>query len=166
MRRFLSVFVLACALSSCGHKMSPAERKAADEKAIAEVKANQAPPPDTPEVQPISSQEIDALGLTGGGCTIYGKSDSGAVLALIYPDTAYMKLDGDVDRFISDNGSKPGPMDTRAHYDGKRRSLDVDVGTKGKSLVSDTLDYPATLTLRDGKGRVEAALAAMARCGG
>ncbi|MXP28392.1 hypothetical protein GRI58_06100 [Porphyrobacter algicida] len=145
--------------------MTRAEQEAADNKAIAEVEANQTPPPDTPEIQPLSSSEIDGLGLAGGGCSFYRAVNDRQVLSLLTPEAAYLKLDGDVERLASDAGSKSGPIDTRTHYDGKRQSLHVVMGDKGESIVSDTTDYPASLTIRDGKGRVEAKLTGTARCG-
>ena len=165
MRPLLPVAALACALSACGHTPTSAERQAADDKAIAEVEANQTPPPDTPELQEITAEEINSLGLIGGGCTFYGKDNSEQALALVQPEAAYLKIDGDVERLASDPGSPGGPMDTHQHYDGKKHSLVLAMSPKPVSTVSDALDYATSLTLRDGHGRVEMAMDGTARCG-
>ena len=119
----LGVLVL---LAGCGEKKSAAEKRAGDDRAIAQVNAAQAvkPPPKPIEPQPILFGDIQKYDLFGAGCAFAPGDSMGAVL-LTRGKVAYLLIDGHPVRFASDPGSTKLPLDTVSRYVGKELALSL-----------------------------------------
>ena len=112
--------VAALALAACADEPTAAEKKAADDRAIAEVEAvqKQKPPPQMLEPQPILFGDIQRFNLFGAGCAFAPEGSMGAVF-LTREKVAYLKLEDRIIRFASDPGSAKLPLGTVSRYIGK-----------------------------------------------
>ena len=113
-------------VAGCGEKKSAAEKRAEDDRAIAQVNAAQAvkPPPKPIAPQPILFGDIQKYDLFGAGCAFAPGNSMGAVL-LTRDKIAYLLLDGHPVRFASDPGSAKLPLDTFSRYVGKELALSL-----------------------------------------
>ena len=154
MRQVLMFAGAALLLTGCGDDVSPEEQSAADQRAVAVVEAaNDAPPPVelvTPE--PILLPDIERYDLLGEACSYAPGTSLGARVIAREAD-AFMKIDGEIERFAADPGARELPMRTRSVYNSKGYSLVLalkeDTG-EGESRAS----YEGSVTLRDAHGRV------------
>ena len=154
MRQLLMLAGLALLLPGCRDEAAPGERNAADERAVAMVEAaNKAPPPVqlvTPE--PILLPDIERYDLLGETCSYAPGTSLGARVIAREAD-AFMKIDGNIERFAADPGARELPMHTRSVYNSKDYSLVLalreDTG-EGEQRAS----YEGSVTLRDAAGRV------------
>jgi len=154
MRLVLGFAGAALFLAGCGSEASPDDRTAADDRAVAMVEAaNKAAPPVqlvTPE--PILLPDIERYDLLGETCSYAPGTSLGARVIAREAD-AFMKIDGDIERFAADPGSRELPMHTRSVYNSKGYSLVL-------SLKEDTgedeqrTSYEGSVTLRDAYGRI------------
>ena len=154
MRLVLGFAGAALFLAGCGSETSPDDRTAADDRAVAMVEAaNKAAPPVqlvTPE--PILLPDIERYDLLGETCSYAPGTSLGARVIAREAD-AFMKIDGDIERFAADPGSRELPMHTRSVYNSKGYSLVL-------SLKEDTgedeqrTSYEGSVTLRDAHGRI------------
>lgn len=121
-----SGLVLTLALAACSDGPSAAEKKAADDRAVAQVEAIQkAKPPAKPiSPQAILFADIQKFGLFGAGCAFAPGGSMGAVL-LTRDKVAYIKLDDGVVRFASDPGSAKLPLGTSSRYVGKEFAVSL-----------------------------------------
>jgi len=112
--------VLALALTACADGPTAAEKKAADDRAVAKVEAvqKQRPPPRMLEPEPILFGDIQRFSLFGAGCAFAPGGSLGAVL-LTREKVAYLKLQDRMVRFASDPGSAKLPLGTVSRYVGK-----------------------------------------------
>ena len=141
-------------LAACGP--SPREKAEADKRAVAEVKANQEPPPEILVPEPITFADVEKADLFGAGCNFLPRSlDKGGIaLVIAQADEAYFKRDGEIVRLASDAGSKELPYLAHAKYDGLTHSISLELDEEGgKQSGDETIDYPSTLTIRDAQGR-------------
>ena len=94
--------VLALALTACVDEPTAAEKKAADDRAIAQVEAvqKQKPPPQMLEPQPILFGDIQRYNLFGAGCAFAPEGSMGAVF-LTRVKVAYVKLEDRIIRSAS-----------------------------------------------------------------
>ena len=153
MRQVLMLAGVALLLTGCRDE-APEERTAADERAVAMVEAaNKAPPPVqlvTPE--PILLPDVERYDLLGEACSYAPGTSLGARVIAREAD-AFMKIDGDIERFAADPGARELPMHTRSVYNSKDYSLVLalreDTG-EGEQRAS----YEGSVTLRDAVGRV------------
>ena len=143
----LGVLIL---VAGCGEKKSAAEKRAEDDRAIAQVNAAQAvkPPPKPIDPQPILFGDIQKFDLFGAGCAFAPGDSMGAVL-LTRDKVAYLLIDDRPLRFASDPGSAKLPLDTYSRYVGKEMALSLtratgaaDEATRwaGHLVVTDPLD--------------------------
>ena len=143
----LGVLIL---VAGCGEKKSAAEKRAEDDRAIAQVNAAQAvkPPPKPIDPQPILFGDIQKFDLFGAGCALAPGDSMGAVL-LTRDKVAYLLIDDRPLRFASDPGSAKLPLDTYSRYVGKEMALSLtratgaaDEATRwaGHLVVTDPLD--------------------------
>ena len=154
MRRLLMVAGAALALAGCGDELTPEEQAQADERDVAMVEAaNKAAPPVqlvTPE--PILLPDIERYDLLGEACSYAPGTSLGARVVAREAD-AFMKIDGEIERFAADPGSRELPMHTRSVYNSKNYSLVLalkeDTG-EGAQRTS----YEGSVTLRDAYGRI------------
>ena len=137
-------------LAACAPDQTAAEKRAEEDRAIAQVNAAQAakPPPQMIAPQPILFADIQQHKLFGAGCAFAPGGSMGAVL-LTRAKVAYIKLDDRPVRFASDPGSAKLPLDTFSRYVGKEMALsltrstgDADQATRwaGHLVVTDPLD--------------------------
>ena len=119
----LGVLIL---VAGCGEKKSAAEKRAEDDRAIAQVNAAQEikPPPKPIDPQPILFADIQKFDLFGAGCAFAPGNSMGAVL-LTRAKVATLLLDGRPLRFASDPGSVKLPLDTFSRYVSKELALSL-----------------------------------------
>jgi hypothetical protein len=154
MRRMLGLAGVALLLTGCGDNASPDEKAAADERDVAMVEAanKAAPPVQLVAPEPILLPEIERYDLLGEACSYAPGTSLGARVIAREAD-AFMKIDGEIERFAADPGSRELPMHTRSVYNSKDYSLVLalteDTG-EGEARTS----YEGAVTLRDAYGRV------------
>ena len=152
MRAILLVAALV-ALGACQAEPSPAERKAADERAIAQVEAaqNVKPPVQPIELEPITPEDIEASRLAGAGCVLI-PSDAGTRLPVLLLDgkRASFKLSGRMQLLAGDPGSAKLPVETPSRYAGKKFAMVITKADGTGERVGDQLvRYPASVVIRD-----------------
>ena len=166
MRQVLVLAGVALLLAGCDDRVSPEEQAAADQRDVALVEAaNKAPPPVelvTPE--PILLPDIERYDLAGEACSYAPGTSLGARVIAREAD-AFMKIDGEIERFAADPGARELPMRTRSVYNSKGYSLVL-------ALEEDTgeselrTSYEGSVTLRDAHGRVVYEGVGEAQCAG
>ena len=126
--RKLLVLAGTALLAGCGDDVTPDEQAAADERDIAMVEdANKAAPPlrlVSPE--PILLPDIERYDLLGEACSYAPGTSLGARVIAREAD-AFMKIDGEIERFAADPGARELPMHTRSVYNSKSYSLRLDL---------------------------------------
>ena len=117
---------LLLTLAACAPQKTAAEKRAEDDRAIAQVNAAQEikPPPKPIDPQPILFADIQKFDLFGAGCAFAPGNSMGAVL-LTRTKVATLLLDGRPLRFASDPGSVKLPLDTFSRYVGKELALSL-----------------------------------------
>ena len=117
---------LLLTLAACAPQKTAAEKRAEDDRAIAQVNAAQEikPPPKPIDPQPILFADIQKFDLFGAGCAFAPGNSMGAVL-LTRAKVATLLLDGRPLRFASDPGSVKLPLDTFSRYVGKELALSL-----------------------------------------
>jgi len=175
MRQVLGLAGAALLLFGCGNEVSTEERAAADERDVAMVEAaNKAAPPVkqvTPE--PILLPDIERYDLLGETCSYAPGTSLGARVIAREAD-AFIKIDGEIERFAADPGSRELPMHTRSVYNSKDYSLvlalridGADAETEsGGEIDSERDDFEGSVTLRDAHGRVVYEGVGLAQCAG
>lgn len=151
--RILLLVASFAALGACKAEMSSAEKARQDERDIAQVEAAQKikPPPQALHPQPITEADITANQLSGAGCALIpsGTADDLPVL-LSDRSRAVLKLDGRMLKLAADPGSTELPLDSRAHYVGKRFALQIEKASGEGTIVADELTrWSANITIRD-----------------
>lgn len=113
-------------LGACAEELSPAERAAQDERAIAMVeKANSALPRLREVVpEPIMLPDIESHAMLGAACN-YAPGTSLATRVIARPVDAFIKLDGEILRLAADPGSRALPAGSRSLYDGREHTLQL-----------------------------------------
>ena len=153
------------ALAACGG-MTPAEEEAAREAAVAEVEANQKPPPEMLELDPIRFADIEKFDLFGAGCNFSPDGDASAPVALAQADAGYLIRRGELHKLASDKGSAEMPYMSHRKYDGLEYSFTLDFDeAKGRQSGYETMDYDGTLTVRDGSDNVLYTAEGLVQCG-
>jgi hypothetical protein len=154
MRQVLGLAGAALLLSGCGDEVSPEERAATDNRDVAMVEAaNKAAPPVqlvTPE--PILLPDIERYDLLGETCSYAPGTSLGARVIAREAD-AFMKINGDIERFAADPGSRELPMHTRSVYNSKGYSLVLSL-TEDTGEDEQRTSYEGAVTLRDAHGRI------------
>ena len=117
---------LLLTLAACAPQKTAAEKRAEDDRAIAQVNAAQEikPPPKPIDPQPILFADIQKFDLFGAGCAFAPGNSMGAVL-LTRGKVATLLLDGRPLRFASDPGSVKLPLDTFSRYVSKELALSL-----------------------------------------
>jgi hypothetical protein len=175
MGRVLILAGVALVLSGCGEEPSPDEQALADERDVAMVEeANKAAPPlrmMSPE--PILLPDIERYDLLGEACSYAPGTSLGARVIAREAD-AFMKIDGEIERFAADPGSRELPQHTRSVYNSKDYSLVLALrGASAEPSEGETdersdprSNYEGSVTLRDAFGRVVYEGTGLAQCNG
>ncbi|MXO48415.1 hypothetical protein GRI69_09115 [Erythrobacter vulgaris] len=160
-----TVLALPFVLLACDEP-SPAEEEAARQQAVAEVKANQKPPPEELVLDPIRYPEIEKHDLFGAGCSFVPDGGGLGAVAIGMADKGYMIRKGELMVFAADMGSAELPYLARRKYDGREFSfsLDLDEG-EGTQIGYETTDYRGTLTVTDGTNAVVYKSEGLTQCG-
>ena len=139
-------------LAACTPQKSAAEKRAQEDRAIAQVKAAQSvkPPPAPITPQPILFADIQKHDLFGAGCAFAPGNSMGAVL-LTRAKIAYLLLGGHPVGFASDPGSAKLPLDTVSRYVGKEMALSL---TRAADVAADATRWTGHLVVTDPFDRV------------
>lgn len=161
--RWTLVF-LTVAVAACGP--TPEEEEAARKQAVAEVEANQVPPPEKLILDPIRYPEIEKHQLYGAGCSLVPDGGGMGAVVIAMAEEGYLIRDGELLRFAADAGSAELPYLARRKYTGLAYSftLDIDQGSGQKSGM-ETSDYRGTLTVRDNYDRIVFKADGLTQCG-
>ena len=154
MRQVLGLAGAALLLAGCGDGASDEELAQSDERDVAMVEAanKAAPPLRLVSPEPILLPDIERYDLLGESCSYAPGTSLGARVIAREAD-AFMKIDGEIERFAADPGSRELPMHTRSVYNSKGYSLVL-------TLEEDTgedeqrTSYEGTVTLRDAHDRI------------
>ena len=156
---------LPLSLAACDNP-TPAEEEAARQKAVAEVEANQAPPPEEFAPEPIRYPDIEKHDLFGAGCSFVPDGAGLGAVAIGMADKGYMIRKGELLVFAADMGSAELPYLARRKYDGREYSFTLDLDdTDGQQSGYETTDYRGTLTVRDGEDSVLYQAQGLTQCG-
>src|SRR5687768_823540 len=158
-----SSLVLTLALAACADEPTAAEKKARDERAIAQVEAvqKQKPPPQMLTPQPILFADIQRYSLFGAGCAFAPGGSMGAVL-LTREKVAYLKLEDRLVRFASDPGSAKLPLGTVSRYVGKEFAAAL---TRAEGESEDAVRFAGHLTVTDAFDQVVYDADGLIQCG-
>ena len=158
-----SSLLLALALAACAGEPSAAEKKAADDRAIAEVEAvqSQRPPPRKLDPEPIVFADIQRFSLFGAGCAFAPGGSLGAVL-LTREKVAYLKLADRMVRFASDPGSAKLPLGTVSRYVGKEYAASL---TRADGSPDGAVRFSGHLTITDPFDQVVYGADGLIQCG-
>ena len=150
-------------LAACSPQKSAAEKRAEDDRAIAQVNAAQEikPPPKPIDPQPILFGEIQKFNLFGAGCAFAPGDSMGAVL-LTRDKVAYVLLNGRPVRFASDPGSTKLPLGTFSRYVGKVMALSL---TRPDVEAGEATRWPAHLVVTDPYDQVVYQADGQVQCG-
>ena len=134
-------------LAACAPGQTAAEKRAEEDRAIAQVEAAQdsKPPQQMIAPQPILFADIQKHKLFGAGCAFAPGNSMGAVL-LTRAKVAYLKLDERPLRFASDPGSTKLPLDTVSRYVGKEMALSL---TRAADVAPDAIRWSGHLVVTD-----------------
>ena len=179
MRKTPAIAGLALLLAGCGDELSPEEQAAADERDVALVEAanSAAPPVQLVSPEPILLPDIERYDLLGATCSYAPGTSLGARVIAREAD-AFMKIDGEIERFAADPGSRELPSHTRSVYNSKDYSLVLALGdaggeppAQGEAEVTDNAaasrdNYEGSVTLRDAYDRVVYEGVGLAQCSG
>lgn len=166
-RRTTLVFMVTAALlGACAEEVSPAEQARIDAEKIAAVERANVVPPDPVSPQRIDVSDYEDNNLFGSGCAFMPEGGELRPIALTQGKGAFMKIDGKMVRFAPDNGSRQGPFATWQKYDGKVHSIRLlyEPGD-GKASGTETVAYPATFTVRNGRDQIVYEASGLAECG-
>lgn len=164
--RPLLIAPLLLGLGACGDNNSPQEKAAADAKAVAEVEANQIPPPEDFAPQAILYPDIEKNDLFGAGCSFVPEGGGLGAVALALAEAGYMKRGGKILRFAPDIGSAELPYLAHQQYDGREWAFKLELdGGKGESTGPETENHAAKLTVTDSRDRVVYQADGIAQCG-
>ena len=161
--------IAALGVAGCSDEPGRSEAKdRADAEAVAQVIAQQTPPPVELALQPINYQDISRnSAMEGAGCSFTpgGEEDPFAILG---DSMGFVKFEGSIQRLAADAGSKEGPFGTRVKYDGRDYSLRVSIDEAAKEDGEGDNNWvaPASLSMVDGYNREVANSEGRVACGG
>ncbi len=158
---------LLALLAACTPQKSAAEKRAEDDRAIAQVKAAQSAKPPVAKLtpQPLLFAEIQKYDLFGAGCAFAPGGSMGAVL-LTRAKTGTMKIGDKLIRFASDPGSTKLPLDTVSRYVGKELALSLThTDASGDRASDELIRWPGHLVVTDPFDRVVYEADGQVECG-
>ena len=156
------ILLLVVALAACSNEPTEEERQAA----VAEVKANQTPAPEKPELGAIRYREIEQHDLYGAGCSFAPEGGGLSAVALAMAETAHFLRGTELMTLAADKGSAELPYLARRKYDGTEYSMTLDLDeAEGEQVGEEVSDFPATLTIRDAADQIVYRKDGIAQCG-
>jgi hypothetical protein len=165
-RLFTLCLASAVTLAACSEEVSPAERERIDAAKIAAVERANIVPPDPVSPQKIRYPDYEANDLFGAGCAFVPAGGGLGAIALTRADLAYLKLDEKVVRLAADKGGEKAPFATWEKYDGRIHSILLEFAPDdGKASGTETVEYPADLTIRNGRDQIVYRVSGIAQCG-
>lgn len=167
MIRTASIAAAVVLLAACGGAEPTAAEKAAQEEAdIAAVEQAQDIPPEPVTLEAIAYPDIEKHDLFGASCAFAPEGGGMGALALAMEKGAFIKVDGQIERLAPDIGSPQLPLGARGKYDGKRRSLILDIAEgEGEQDGMETMRFPARLVVRNDRDQVVYETSGFAQCG-
>lgn len=163
-----AVVVLALGLlAGCGDGMTDAEKQAKDEADVAFVENLEPknPPPKPIDPQTIGYPDIEQHQIYGASCAFAPGDGIGAVL-IAENQSAWLKLEGRMQRLASDPGSAKHPFGTWEHYDGKEFSARIEIDQEsGKQTGDEVVNYSGKLAIEDPYGQLVYAASGTVQCG-
>ena len=163
----LALLFSLVAIAACGP--TPEQQAEEDARDVAAVIANQDPPPEVLQPEPINYPDIEKHDLFGAGCNFAPQGGGLGAIALAQAEKGYMKRGGELLTFAADKGSAEQPLNSYRKYTGLGYAftLDIDQARSETPGGPDTevTNYPARLTVVDGKGRTVYEAAGIAQCG-
>lgn len=120
--------------------------------------------PNQIEVGAILYPDIERYEIYGASCA-YAEGTSLGAKVIAQNEDAFMKLNGEVIRFIADPGSSELPYGSRSAYTGDAYSLDLDISGDGMQSGEEVMEYAGTIELRDGNGEVIYRVTGAVQCG-
>ena len=163
------VVVLALVTAACEEDVDPGEQEMLDEQAVQAVEAanDAAPPVEMVVPEPILAPDIERYDILGQLCSYAPGTSLGARVISREAD-AFMKIEGEVERFAADAGSRELPMRTRSLYNGREFSLRLELeDSEGGTPETGTGpgEYEGHITLRDRWDRVVYSGTGLTQCG-
>ena len=159
------ILIAPLMLAACGGP-TPAEEEAAREAAVAEVEANQKPPPEQLALDPFRYPEIEKYELYGAGCNFAPDGAGMGAVALAQADEGYLLRKGELQILAADKGSAEMPYMSRRKYDGREYSFTLDFDeSAGEQSGYETMDYRGKLTVRDGSDNIVYTADGLVQCG-
>ena len=153
----LPLMVLFVALAACGKSMTPAEQKAEDDRAVAQVEATERA---LPPLRPVSPQPLPrtfvARHAVGSRTCAFVPKGQAATVALTLGARAQLLIDGQPAAFAADTGSTKLPSGAWSHYVGKALALALAQPGAGSPI--------AKLVISDPYNRAVYAATGMLRC--
>lgn len=160
-----TIIAVSLFLAACNQQM-PEEEEAVRQQAVAEVEANQKPPPERLEPQPIRYPDIENYELYGAGCSFVPDRGGLGAIAIAMAKEGYMIRNGELLIFAADMGSAELPYLARRKYDGRKYSFTLDLDEeRGEASGMETRDYRGSLTVRDGDDNVVYRADGLTQCG-
>jgi hypothetical protein len=154
-------------LAACAPHKSAAEKRAEEDRAIAQVNAAQSAKPPVTKIapQPILFADIQKYDLFGAGCAFAPGGSMGAVL-LTRAKSGTMKIADKMVRFASDPGSTKLPLDTVSRYVGKEMALSLThTDSPGTRASDELIRWPGHLVVTDPFDRVVYEADGQVECG-
>lgn len=166
MRIAILLLAPSLGLAACNDEPSKEQQEIRDQADVAAVEALQKAPPKPIDPDPIRYPDIEKNKLYGASCAFAPEGGGLGAIALAMADAGYMKIDGAIQRFAPDPGSKEQPLGTRAKYDGRSYSFTLALGAgEGRQSGYETSDFSATLTVRNSGDEVVYQSEGIAQCG-
>ena len=134
--KLLAAVLPIVALAACNQPMDPAQQKAADDRAVAQVEAtNHAPAPLRPVTPQTLSPTFVARHAAGGkSCAFIAKGQT-AVIALALDGRIELQIDSQPAVFSADKGSARLPSGAWSRYLGKSLVLALDQPGAGSPIA-------------------------------
>ncbi|MEO6151648.1 MAG: hypothetical protein ABIT09_07685 [Croceibacterium sp.] len=153
MRRL--VLIMSFFLSACGNGDASPDQSERDQQDVALVeKANNTLPPlEEIEPQPLTPADMKRYDLLGEACNYAPGTSLGTRIVARVSD-AFAKIDGEVERFAADAGSRELPQHSRTLYNSKNYVLRLQIGGDGAPDPATTGGQEGLVEIRDVHGRV------------
>lgn len=166
MRQIVISASVILAIAACGSELNEDEQAAADAAVAERVReANDAPPP-LVEIVPdaIGYPEMEANDLLGAACA-YAPGTSMGARVIARETDAYMKIDGEMERFVADPGSRELPGLTRTLYNSREFVLRLEIEDADAGGANEVSTYEGTIWLYDRWDRVVYTGTGAVQCG-
>lgn len=162
----LSIMLLYALTGACSEDISPARQARIDADKIAAVERANIVPPDPVSPQKIHYPDYETNDLFGAGCAFAAADTGQGAIALTRNEVAYIKLDGKIARLAADKGGAKAPYATWQKYDGRKHTILLEFAHGGgEASGTQTIKYPAQLTIRNGRDQIVYQADGFAQCG-